>query len=165
MVYVGANDGMLHAFNASTGVEEARLRSWRRVPQPARARQAELQHQYYVDGSPTMGDAFYGSAWHTVLVGGLNKGGQGIYALDITDPANFTEGNAASIYRWEFTDTNDADLGYTFSRPAIVKMHNGKWAAMFGNGYNNTFDDTAAGGQKSTTGKPRSTSWTSRLAR
>jgi type IV pilus assembly protein PilY1 len=99
-----------------------------------------------------MGDANFGGAWHTMLVGGLNKGGQGIYALDVTDPSTFSEANAASIFKWEFTDTNDADLGYTFSRPAIVKLHNGKWAAVFGNGYNSTFDDTAAGGQRSATG-------------
>jgi type IV pilus assembly protein PilY1 len=155
MVYVGANDGMLHGFNATTGVEALAF-----IPSPVFRNLPELtkpnySHRFYVDGSPTMGDAFYGSAWHTVLVGGLNKGGQGIYALDVTNPSIFTESgtNPASIYRWEFTDSNDADLGYTFSRPAIVQMHNGKWAAVFGNGYNNTFDDTAAGGQKSSTGQ------------
>jgi type IV pilus assembly protein PilY1 len=83
-----------------------------------------------------MGDVFYSNAWHTVLVGGLNQGGQGIYALDITDPTNFTEANAASIVRWQFTDANDPDLGYTFSQPSIVRLHNGKWAVVFGNGYN-----------------------------
>jgi type IV pilus assembly protein PilY1 len=90
-----------------------------------------------------------------VLVGGLNKGGQGIYALDVTNPANFSEANASSIYSWEFTDANDADLGYTYSRPAIVKVRTSsgtRWAAVFGNGYNNTFDDTSVGGQKSSTG-------------
>ena len=43
-------------------------------------------HKFFVDGTPTIGDAFYGSAWHTVLVGGLNKGGRSIYALDVTHP-------------------------------------------------------------------------------
>ena len=155
MVYVGANDGMLHAFNASTGVEAfafipgAVFRNLRELSKP------NYSHQYYVDGSPTMGDVYYGGKWHTVLVGGLNKGGQGIYALDITDPTKFSESvsDASGLYRWEFTDTDDPDLGYTFSRPAIVKMANGKWAAVFGNGYNNTFDDTATGGQKSSTGQ------------
>jgi type IV pilus assembly protein PilY1 len=109
-------------------------------------------HQYYVDGSPTMGDAYDGSKWHTMLVGGLNKGGQGIYALDVTDPSSFSEANASSLVKWEFDDNDDPDLGYTYSRPVIVKMHNGKWAAVFGNGYNNTLDDTAVGGKRSTTG-------------
>src|SRR5690606_5709915 len=101
-----------------------------------------------VDGSPTVVDAYIGNAWRTVLVGGLNKGGQGIYALDVTNPASFSEANAASIFLWEFTDANDADLGYTYSRPAIVRLQNGTWAAVFGNGYNNTIAD----GNASTTG-------------
>ena len=44
----------------------------------------------------------------------------------------------------------DPDLGYTYSRPAIVRLNNGKWAAIFGNGYNNSEDDGAT--TKSTTG-------------
>src|SRR5262249_40397111 len=83
-------------------------------------------------------DAYFGGAWHTVLAAGLNKGGREVYALDVTNPDSVTESNAAGSVLWEFTSANDADLGYTFSRPAIVKMHNGKWAAVFGNGYNNT---------------------------
>jgi type IV pilus assembly protein PilY1 len=98
-------------------------------------------HQFFVDGIATMGDVFYNNAWHTVLVGGLNKGGQGIYALDITDPTGFTEAGAGNIVLWEFTDANDADLGYTFSQPSLVRLHNGNWAAVLGNGYNNTQSD------------------------
>lgn len=155
MVYVGANDGMLHGFDADTGIEKLAF-----IPSPVFRNLHELAkpnyvHKFFVDGSPNMWDVYYGSAWHTVLLGGLNKGGQGIYALDVTNPANFSEANASSIYRWEFTDTNDADLGYTFSRPAIAQFRTAagtKWLAVFGNGYNNTFDDTATGGQKSSTG-------------
>ncbi|MEP7243378.1 MAG: PilC/PilY family type IV pilus protein [Gammaproteobacteria bacterium] len=153
MVYVGGNDGMLHGFNAATGVEKLAFVPGAVFRNLIDLTQQNYGHRFYVDGSPTMGDAFYNSDWHTVLVGGLNKGGQGIYALDITTPATFSESNASSIYRWEFTDADDADLGFTFSRPAIVQMHNGKWAAVFGNGYNNTTDDTASGGQKSSTGQ------------
>jgi type IV pilus assembly protein PilY1 len=146
---------MLHAFDASTGKEKfafipgAVFHNLRLLTQP------NYTHAFYVDGSPTMGDVFYDDDWHTILVGGLNKGGQGIYALDITNPSLFTEGNAASLVRWEFTDADDADLGYTFSRPAIIKVRNGdatKWVAVFGNGYTNSLDDTATGGAKSSTG-------------
>jgi len=151
MVYAGANDGMLHGFDAKTGVEQfafiprAVFKNLRLLTQP------NYTHAFYVDGSPTMGDVFYNDNWHTVLVGGLNKGGQGIYALDITDPSQFSESNAASIVKWEFTDQDDEDLGYTYSRPAIVKVRDGagtKWVAVFGNGYNNTEND----GQQSSTG-------------
>ena len=69
----------------------------------------------------------------------------------MTQPGNFSETNAATLVRWEFTDSDDPDfdLGYSFSQPAIVKMNNGTWAAVFGNGYNNT----AADGYASLTGR------------
>jgi type IV pilus assembly protein PilY1 len=135
MVYAGANDGMLHGFDAATGAERIAF-----IPSEVFANLHYLtrrgySHRYYVDGTPTVGDVFYGGAWHTLLVGGLNRGGRSIYALDVTSPSVFSETNASTIYRWEFTDT---DLGYTYSRPALVRMHNGQWAAVFGNGYNNT---------------------------
>ena len=151
IVYVGANDGMLHGFDANTGIEKIAY-----VPSTVYSNLASLSsptysHKFFVDGTPTSRDVFYGGNWHTVLVGGLNGGGQGIYALDITNPANFTEGNAASLVLWEYTDTTDTDgqdLGYTFSAPTVGKMNNSQWAAIFGNGYNNTQVDSAV----STTG-------------
>ncbi|WP_028470401.1 pilus assembly protein [Neptunomonas japonica] len=141
MLYVGANDGMLHAFEASTGVEKMAFVPGSLLPELKELSDPNYTHQYYVDGSPTVVDAFNGTAWKTVLVGGLNKGGQGIYALDITDPSAYLESNAASLFMWEFTDQDDADLGYSFSRPKIVKLQDGKWYAVFGNGYNNTQAD------------------------
>ena len=149
MVYVGGNDGMLHGFDGATGIEKIAY-----VPSPVYSNLSKLtsntySHRYYVDGTPTVGDAFYSSAWHTVLVGGLRGGGQGIYALNVTDPSQFSESNASSLVMWEFTDADDADLGYTFSRPNVVKMANGTWAAVFGNGYNNTESD----GHTSSTGE------------
>ena len=154
MVYVGANDGMVHGFDAGTGATMGQEKL-AYIPSAVFGNLHELtkpnypyNHKFFVDGTPTMGDAFYAGAWHTLLVGGLNKGGQSIYALDITNPAAFTEANAAGIFRWEYTD---ADLGYTYSRPAIAKMANGKWAAIFGNGYNNSIAGTPA--PVSTTGR------------
>jgi type IV pilus assembly protein PilY1 len=144
MLYVGANDGMLHAISAETGIEQ-----WAFIPSPVFKNLYQLtdpayQHHFYVDGSPQMGDAFWSGAWHTVLVGGLNNGGQGIYALDVTTPTAGTESaTASSKYLWEFTDANDQDLGQTYSRPAIARIKNGKWVAIFGNGYNNTLSDSA----------------------
>ena len=145
MIYVGANDGMLHAFDAATGKEKFAY-----VPNVVYNRLQALTdpnyvHRYTVDGSPTVVDAFFDNAWHTVLVAGLRGGGQGIYALDVTDPAAWnTESDAATHVLWEFTDSDDADLGYTFSRPNVVRLHNGDWAAVFGNGYNNTEADSHA---------------------
>ncbi|MHB1245191.1 MAG: pilus assembly protein [Sulfuriferula sp.] len=150
MIYVGANDGMLHGFDAGTGNEKLAY-----VPSPVYSNLTQLtsptySHRYFVDGSPTVLDGFYGGAWHTVLVSGLAGGGQGFFALDVTDPSTFSEANASSLVRWEFTDKDDADMGFSFSQPSIVKLNDsaGTWAAIFGNGYNNT----AADGNASTTG-------------
>jgi type IV pilus assembly protein PilY1 len=79
--------------------------------------------------------------WRTVLVGGFMGGERGIFALDVTNPSLFlTENatNAAQIGLWEFNSDDDADMGYSFSIPSIGMMPNGKWAAIFGNGYNST---------------------------
>jgi type IV pilus assembly protein PilY1 len=81
-----------------------------------------------------------------VLVGGLGGGGQAVFALDVTDPANFDEVNAASLVLWEFDDSDDRDLGFTYGKPQITKMANGRWAAVFGNGYNNSAVDGMASG-------------------
>ncbi len=147
IIYVGANDGMLHGINAASGREVLAY-----VPTPVYRSLSSLTgqsfsvssgapHHYFVDGSPTVGDVFYGGSWHTLLVGTLAAGGQGLFALDVTDPGSFTEANARSIVRWEFTDANDADLGYTFGQPLIVKTKNGRWSVIISNGYNNSDAD------------------------
>lgn len=149
MIYVGANDGMLHALDAGNGEERFAY-----VPSPVFKNLSQLtaqnyNHRFYVDGSPTAVDAYVNGAWGTILAGGLRGGGQGIYALDITNPSDSANESAvAEKVMWEFTGANDPDLGYTFGEVSIVRMHNGKWAAVFGNGYNNTEID----GSASTTG-------------
>lgn len=144
VVYVGANDGMLHGFKASTGEE---LLAY--IPGFAYSSSTNeglhylsdplYSHHYYVDLAPTVSDVYIdsgsGDAWHSILIGGGRAGGRGLFALDVTNPTSFSEANAASIALWEFTH---ADLGYTYSKPTIAMMNNGKWAAIFGNGYNNT---------------------------
>lgn len=148
MIYVGANDGMLHAFNASTGVEAFAYIPGAVFPKLRNLAAQDYGHQFYVDGPPSMGDAFFArngrSAWRTVLAGGLNKGGQGVYAIDVTDPSSIS---ASSMFL-EFTDANDRDLGFTYSQPQIAKFRDNNWYLVFGNGYNSTFDD----GNASTTG-------------
>jgi type IV pilus assembly protein PilY1 len=146
MIYVGGNDGMLHAFDASDGSEELAYIPHKVFANLSALTSPSYSHRYYVDGSPTVGDVYgdFGSrcpsgsaCWRSILVSGLRKGGQGLFALDVTDPATFDESNAAKLVLWEFTDANDADLGYSFSQPSLVKLANGRWAAVFGNGYNN----------------------------
>ncbi len=151
-IYVGANDGMLHAFSAATGAETLAYipssvyqnLSALSTQNLSAAPGSSVAHNYYVDGSPTVADVFYTGAWHTMLVGGLAAGGQGVYALDITNPNIFAPGAATSIVRWEFTDANDADLGYVFGQPLLVKTNNGRWSVIVANGYNNTQADANA---------------------
>ncbi len=134
-IYVGANDGMLHAFNASNGAE-----LFAYVPWAVRNRLSQLTtnpytHLFTVDGSPSVGDAYVGSSWRTMLVAGMNAGAPGLYALDISNSANFTEAQAAQVVRWEIGDS-DADVGHVFGKPILAKMRDGRWRAITGNGYN-----------------------------
>lgn len=129
MVYVGANDGMLHAFDATTGAEV-----WAYIPTmvlPKLYRLADKDyardHQFYVDSSPVSGDIFDGTSWKTILVGGLGAGGRGYYALDITDPNN-------PKALWEFTHNN---LGLTFGKAEVTKLKDGTWVVLVASGYNN----------------------------
>ena len=141
MTYVGANDGMLHALN-DNGVEmfgyiPASLFSTDAGAGLHYLSDPSYTHRYYVDLSPTVQDAYIKvggtTAWHTVLVGALRGGGKGLFAMDVTYPSALAS-NAAGNVMWEFSHN---DLGYTFSDIQIGKMNNGKWAAVFGNGYNN----------------------------
>jgi hypothetical protein len=148
VVYVGANDGMLHGFNDDTGAELIAYVPSAVYENLDNLASSDYAHTYFVDAAPNIIDVFLDNAndpassanglWRTVLIGGLNGGGQQIYALDVTDPSSFDEANADDIVLWEFDDSDDADLGYTYSRPQIAKMADGTWAAIFGNGYNNT---------------------------
>lgn len=136
VVYVAANDGMLHAFSAATSDGGTEL--WAYVPKAVMPNLYKLadasyaaKHEYFVDGAPVMGDIKVGSTWKTILVGGLNRGGSGYYALDITDPENPSA-------LWEFTDPN---LGLTYGNPVITKRGDGTWIVAFSSGYNNTSGD------------------------
>ncbi|MGD8349902.1 MAG: PilC/PilY family type IV pilus protein, partial [Gammaproteobacteria bacterium] len=146
MVYVGANDGMLHAFGDDYGDEVFAY-----VPGIFNSTgigdglhyltDPNYAHRFYVDQTPAVSDVYISSGsseeWHTVLVDGLRSGGRGLFALNVTDPSLFNdESNADKVVMWEFSSSDDIDLGYSFSRPFIALANNGKWVAIFGNGYN-----------------------------
>lgn len=152
-VYAAANDGMLHAFNADDGTER-----WAYVPRFVMPNMYKLadadygnNHTYFVDGSPTAADICINpttitesspssscsssSDWRTIVVGGLNKGGRGLYALDVTDPTN-PKG------LWEFSET---DMGYTFGNPIVTRRKDGKWVVIVSSGYNNVSNGDGKG--------------------
>ncbi|MDL1866554.1 pilus assembly protein PilY [Betaproteobacteria bacterium PRO4] len=135
VVYTGANDGMLHGFSAETGEELFAYVPSTIYPGLSRLTAPSYTHRYLVDGNAYAGDAYIGAtpAWKTVLLGTLGGGGKSVFALDITDPANFSASNVL----WEFTDT---DLGFVHGQAKIARLNDGSWAAIFGNGYNSTGD-------------------------
>lgn len=144
-VFTAANDGMLHAFRASDGNE-----LWAYVPRITMSKlyaQANTSygtnHQFTVDGSPELGDVKIDGEWKTVLVAGLNAGGRGYYALDVTDPAN-------PVSLWEIcadpavcpsTDERYKDIGLSFGNPQFGLWKDcanvEHWVVMFASGYNN----------------------------
>lgn len=137
MVYVGANDGMLHAFKVSNGKEKfAYMPGLLFSDEPNEGMHFLADKQYthtpYADGTPAVQDVFIDGEWRTYLVAGVRTGGMGIYVLDITNPDANSANSANSWVKFEFTHP---DLGHTFSDPQIVKLNNGKWAAVMGNGY------------------------------
>ena len=147
MVYVGGNDGMLHGFATSSADADFGKELLAYIPSSIFSSDANAglhyltepgyQHRFYVDLSPTVSDVIINNKWSTILIGGERSGGRSLFALDITNPSLFGDDatKAANTVLWEFTD---ADLGYTYSKPTVVKLNNGKWGAVFGNGYNNT---------------------------
>lgn len=171
MVYVGANDGMLHAFKAtvfqSDGVTvdpEGGKELWAVIPSTVLPDLYKLAdnnyanaHRFYVDGTPTVADIDANaplasetspSNWKTILVGGLNKGGKGYYALDVTNPAT---PKALWEFKWGSTcggTHEDCHLGYTYGSPIVTKLANGQWVVLVTSGYNNVNSTPTAGDGK-----------------
>lgn len=156
-VYMGTNDGMMHAFASDTGAER-----WAYVPSMvipnlwklADKNYADL-HTNYVNGSPitqdictancsgpVTGNPATDPVWKTILVAGLNAGGRGFFALDITDPAS-------PSLLWEFTTTagigkvKDKDLGYSYAQPVVTRKNDGTWVVLVTSGYDNGTDSAA----------------------
>ena len=142
VIFVGANDGMLHVLDETTGNERFAY-----VPNLVFANLKELTiepyvHKYYVDSEPYI--AKLGSSGSTILVGGLGRGGRGYYCLDISSVSNAAldaEGSAASLVKWEYPVNSDPEdktvdpyMGYSFSQAYVVNSAAG-WVVIFGNGY------------------------------
>jgi hypothetical protein len=129
IVYVGANDGMLHAFSDVDGKEKFGI-----IPNNLLGKLKELRtntHQFFVDSSPKAYDVFFGGAWRTVLVSGERGGGNYYFALDVTDPKD-------SNYPEVLWDLTDPGMGDTWSRPEIgwVRLSGQeKFVAFVGGGY------------------------------
>ncbi len=140
-VYVGANDGMLHVFDAANGNEVYAYIPSMLMGSLATLTARPYSHRYFVDGELSVRDAYFDGAWHTLLVGSLGAGGKGFFGLDITDPNLSSEtANTGSNKKvlFEFDASADADLGFSFSRPVIARLNDGDWYVVVGNGYSST---------------------------
>jgi type IV pilus assembly protein PilY1 len=171
VVYVGSNDGLVHGFRSgsydinnnfvATGndgqevlayMPGAVLQTIHSTTPNIDYSNTQYGHNFFVDATPGAGDLFYQNQWHTWLYGGLGAGGAAIYALDVTNPTttNFTEGNAANLVIGEWTPATLAcsnvagcgnSLGNTYGIPQVRRLHDGKWAMIFGNGYGSASGD------------------------
>lgn len=151
-VFVGANDGMLHAINADTGAER-----WAYVPSMLLGKMKNLAnnpytHDYYVDGQIVVGDITVSGTSKKVLFGGLGAGGKGLYALDVSSLTATSDQAVADKLLWEITpskinataSSSYARLGYTYGTPVLTKVKSGSSSIdvlIVGNGY----DDAATG--------------------
>ncbi|WP_416885187.1 PilC/PilY family type IV pilus protein [Marinospirillum sp.] len=139
-LFVGANDGKVHAFNPENGhplfaympgefLRPAHSGSTG-AAQINSLMARDYNHRYYVDGNLTYSDAYLNGTWQSVLVGTLGNGGKTVFALNITDVTSF---NPTNHVMWEF---NHPDLGYGVRDANILRLANGDWVAVFGNGVN-----------------------------
>lgn len=155
-LWVAANDGMVHAFNGSTGAETFAYlpgavivgNSGNTNTRIARLSDSNygsnsVPHQFFNDGELTVADAYFGSpaAWHTVLVGTTGRGAaRAVYAIDVTTPSSPT-------LLWERSSadglTNSNYIGQIIGKPVIAQTANGSWSVLIGNGYNSSSDKAA----------------------
>jgi type IV pilus assembly protein PilY1 len=132
-VYAGANDGMLHAFD-DTGKEHFAYVPLGVYSNLSKLTKKRYKHHSFVDATPIVRDVYFGSQWHTVLIGGLRHGGKGLYALDITDQGDISESGHPLL--WDHTATTDENIGYIGTAPYVTRLADGNWWAVSGNGYN-----------------------------
>ena len=137
MIYVGSNDGMLHGFNANTGVETFAF-----IPRTVLGNNLreytlpDFTHRFFLDGEITVADAFINvgggqASWRTVLVATLGRGGRGVFALDVTNPNDIR-------FMWEINSSTVPQLGNSLGKPIIAQVSNGEWRVLVGNGPNST---------------------------
>lgn len=145
-IFVGANDGMLHGIDATTG------RVWfSYVPAGLNfSRLGDLSdpaygHAYFVDGQIAVSN-YRVTAGQNLLVAALGRGGKGVFALDVSDPAAMAGGNNGDVL-WDKTATagtardTDPDMGYVLGAPSIVKANNGQVVALVPNGIESSNGD------------------------
>jgi type IV pilus assembly protein PilY1 len=140
-VYLGASDGMLHAFDFDTGKELLAYVPNALFPVLNQLTAPGLQPRAYADGPLFAGDAYFDMQWRSVLLAAMGGGAPGLLALDVTDPEHFTGGRGVL---WEFTEHDDPAIGNLAIRPQLARLQTGRrggksqyrYFAITGNGLN-----------------------------
>ena len=134
MVFIGANDGMLHGIDADTGkVLFSYVPAGIDVAAFASLSDPYYYHHFFVDGQMDVSTAAQGSG-KNILVAALGRGGKGVFALDVTGVKTSQSGFAAGNVLWDKTSASDDDMGYVLGQPLVRKGNNGKTLAIVGNG-------------------------------
>ena len=141
VVFVSANDGFIHAFDATDDATAGGQELFAIAPASVLQNMGQLAspgytHRYYVNESPIQGDAYIGGGWKTVVLAATGAGGRSIVALDATSPSLPANNGAQVLWEYSNTSSGGADLGLTIGTPKIALLPSGQWAAIFGNGYN-----------------------------
>ena len=133
-LYVGSNDGMMHAFDATNGQEQfAYLPGLVNISDLAKLSRGDYTHKFFVDGPIVVSDRKL-TPGKNLLVGAMGKGGKGLYGLDVSSPSSFSTTNV----KWELAETSGNNMGYVLGRPILAKVKTGVNAAVLGNGINST---------------------------
>ena len=130
-IYVGANDGMLHVFDADDGTLVYSYIPSMLIPKLNRLAQPGYTHSYYVDGGLSTRDVKVGKSWRSLLAGGLGAGGKALFLLDISS----AELSSRTVV-WELSHHDD--IGYIHGAPLISSLPSGAASGpvvISGNGY------------------------------
>ncbi|MFT3898206.1 MAG: PilC/PilY family type IV pilus protein [Thermomonas sp.] len=142
MIYAGANDGMLHGFNATTGAEVfAYVPKGIDYSKLKTLSDQTYSHQYFVDG-PVAVSTRAVTPGKNILVGSLGRGGKTIYALNVSNPGSF--GGTSILWEKSSADSGYSALGNMVGAPVIVQLNakkgdgSNKVGVIVGNGYNSS---------------------------
>ena len=134
--FAGANDGMLHAFDAKTGLERFAYVPSMVIPKLVKLSKIPYVHTHFVDGPIRIANFDVSGTLKTILVGGLGAGGKGLFALDVTSHTATNEASVASKIMWEIEATGSFnDLGYVYGAPRFGNLANGTSVTILANGY------------------------------
>lgn len=142
-LFVGANDGMLHAFNGTADGTGGGNELFAYIPAGLNfsgttglgaLSDPQYVHNWFVDG-PVVVSTRVQTPGKNYLIGALGRGGKGLYGLDVTSPSTFSASNVL----WDKTGSAaPTDMGQVLGEPLVVKMNDGTTAIIAGNGINSS---------------------------